>query len=285
MKKLAILTDSTCDLTNEIIEQNDIHLLPLYVTFGDKTYLDRVEINTTELYKTVVETHTLPKTSAASPADFIKVFENLFEEYEEILYMGISGSMSSTLNNANQARMILDAEDKVFILDSKNLSTGIALSLLKACKYRDQGLSGSEVVERVSKIVPQVRSQFAIEKMDYLHKGGRCSGVAAIFGRILKIKPIIVVREGKMTVGKKPRGKMKVALEGLLDYVREDINVIDKDAIFITHTEALSACEYLKEKLTELVPDAKIYITEAGCVISSHCGPGTIGILYIKNEE
>ena len=285
MKKLAILTDSTCDLTESLIKSNNIYVLPLYVNFGEKTYLDKVEIEPRRLYEMVDELGELPKTSAASPADFIKIYEELLKEYEEILYMGISGSMSSTLNNAYQASVILEMEDRIFVHDSWNLSTGIGLNVLKACKYRDQGLSGAQVLEKIKEFTPLVRSQFAIEKMDYLHKGGRCSSIAAIFGKFLKIKPIITVREGKMGVGKKPRGKMKVALEALLDYIREDLQNLDTDCVFITHTEAFEAEEYLKEELSKLIPNIPVYVTYAGCVISSHCGPGTIGILYaLKNE-
>lgn len=284
MKRLAILTDSTCDLSDELLHEFGIHYIPLYVNFEDESYKDKKEIDTPTLYKMVEEKNMLPKTAAASPGDFMQIFTQLFEEYEEILYTGISGAMSSTLNNAYQAAVALEKEDKVFVIDSKNLSTGIGLILLKACSLRDKGFGGAEIEQELLKIIPNVKSQFAIETMDFLHKGGRCSALVHFFGKIFKIKPIIEVRDGKMGVGKKPRGKMHVALKGLLDYVKEDIDCIDSDAVFITHSEAPEYERYLRDELQALLPNQKIYSTKAGCVISSHCGKGTIGILYIRKE-
>lgn len=283
MKKIAILSDSTCDLGKELIQKYDIKILPLYVNFSDKSYKDGCDITAKELYEIVEDKDELPKTAAPSPNDFIKIFEELFLEYEEIFYTGISSYMSSTLQNAHLASQLMGKEDKVFLLDSKNLSTGIGLILLKAAKFRDEGLGGKVIIERLNKIVPAVRSQFAIETMTYLYKGGRCNSLVNFVGKVFKIKPIIVVRDGRMSVGKKPRGQMQNALNELLSYLRHDIDILDTDAIFITHSEAYESCKYLTNEVKKLVPNIPIYTTEAGCVISSHCGKGTIGILYIKD--
>lgn len=285
MKKIAIVTDSTCDLSEELIKKFDIYVIPLYVNFKFKSYKDGQDITTKELYSLVEQEKELPKTAATSPADFIALFTKLFVEYEEIFYTGISSQMSSTLQNALVASQMMEKENKVFLLDSKNLSTGIGLIVLKACKYRDQGLDGKAIIEKLTMLVPLVRSQFAIETMEYLYKGGRCNSLVNFIGRVFKIKPIILVRDGKMDVGKKPHGNMTKALDVLIDYIKTDIDNIDKDAIFITHSEAYDSCSYLQERLKELKIDIPLYVTNAGCVISSHCGKGTIGILYIKEHE
>lgn len=284
MKKIAIVTDSTCDLSEELIQKFEIYKVPLYVNFKDESYRDGIDITTEALYELVDKNGVLPKTSATTPADFIKLFESLFNDYEEIFYTGISAQMSSTLQNAHIAAKMIEKEDKIFLLDSGNLSTGIGLILLKAAKYRDQGLDGEEILKRLENIKPLVRSQFMIETMTYLYKGGRCNSLEHFFGKVFKIKPIIVVRDGKMSVGKKPHGKTEKGLDALLDYISKDKEHVDKDAIFITHSLAPKAVSYLKSRLEVIVPNIPIYITEAGCVISSHCGAGTIGVLYIKEE-
>lgn len=280
MNKVAIVTDSTCDLNKDFIEENEIKVMPLYVNFGDVSYKDGVEINVPELYKKVEELKELPKTSAASVGDFMNVFNELLEQGYDIIYTGISASMSSTFQNARLA-----AEDeldkRIFVVDSKNLSTGIGLILMKMVKFRNEGLSAKEIYDRILEIVPKVRSQFAIERMEYLYKGGRCSALTALFGTILNIKPIIVVREGKMSVGKKPMGKMKRALDAMLDMLDKDKDNVDLDCIMITHSEANKSALYLQEELEKRYDKSIINQTNAGCVISSHCGAGTIGILYV----
>lgn len=285
MKRVAIVSDSTCDLSKELIEANDIYIIPLYVNFKNKSFKDGVDIGPRILYNLVEEEGELPKTAAASPQDFSNVFGKLLAEYEEVFYTGISSKMSSTLQNAILARNLLEAEDRIFLLDSMNLSTGIGLLLLKACKFRDAGMGGAEILERLSKIVPQVRSQFVIPTLDYLYKGGRCNALSHFFGKVFKIKPVIVVRNGTMDVGKKPRGNMHYALDKMLEYLAEDLKDIDRDCIFITDSIAPDSNAYLTAKVKEMVGDIPIHFTTAGCVISSHCGEGTIGVLYIKKVE
>ena len=194
--------------------------------------------------------------------------------------------MSSTYNNAVLAANEI-GNDKVFVVDSKNLSTGIGLTVLKACRDRDKGLSAKEIVENMKYNIDRVKAQFAIERMDYLHKGGRCSGIARFAATLLRIKPIIFVRDGSMTVGKKPLGKIKVALDVMLKMLEEDKNNnnVDPEFIFVTDAIAPESREYLIPKVKEMFPNTNVYSTIAGGVIASHCGPGTIGILYIcKNE-
>ena len=282
MNKVKIITDSTCDLSKDIIEARYIEVLPLYVNFSDESFKDGINISTEELYKLVEKKNELPKTAAIDIVSLTEAFKKWLDLGYDIIFTGISRQMSRTYENAIMAKDELES-DRIFIVDSKNLSTGIGLTVLEACDYRDKGLSAKEIVDEMEAITDKVKSQFAIETMDYLYKGGRCSGVAKLFGTLLKIKPIIFVREGKMTVGMKPIGKMKVALDKMINMFLEDYkngNVLKK-RVFITHSIAIESEKYIRERLEAEIMDMEIISTVAGCVISSHCGAGTIGILYI----
>lgn len=280
-----ILTDSTNDLPLDVIKKLDIEVIPLYVNFGNESLKDGVDIKTEELYKRVSSNGVLPKTAAITIGDFETVFKKYLDMGYELVYTGISGAMSSTLNNARIAIENLDAQDKAYAIDSKNLSTGIGLLLFKACKDRDLGLNAREIAANMEKNTDYVLSQFAIEQMEYLHKGGRCSGVARFAATVLRIKPIIEVRGGKMDVQAKPIGKIKVALDRMLKQLISDKDRLDKDHIIVTHSMADESAKYLLAKIKEEFNDVDILETNAGCVISSHCGPGTIGILYMVNSK
>jgi len=280
MNKVAIITDSTCDLSKEIIESRNIKVLPLYVRFGEDTYRDGIDITTDRLYELVEQKNEIPKTSAVSPGDFIEAFEPLIKDGYDIIYTGIGSSLSGTFQSAHIASLEFP-ENRIYLVDSKNLSTGIGLLVLKACDLRDRGLSASDIKDRLLEIVPKVRSQFAIKTLDYLHKGGRASGTAKLLGTMLRIKPIIQVRDGKMDVYTKTMGKMSRALDVMLtDYINLG-EQIDLDYVMITHSQAGKHVDYMSEIVNQKLKPNKLFVTEAGCVISSHCGPGTIGILYI----
>ena len=279
-----IITDSTNDLSKEIIEKLDIEVIPLSVNFKDASFLDGIDITTEELYKIVAEKKELPKTAAVPIGTFMEVFKKFIDEGYEIVYTGISSFMSRSYENAKMAVDELET-DKVHVVDSKNLSTGIGLLLLKACKARDNGLSAKEIASNMIKNTDLVLSQFAIETMEYLHKGGRCSSVAKIFGSILRIKPIIAVRDGKMHVAAKPLGKMQKALDMMIKQIEDDKDRLDLDHILVTHSLAFESRDYILPILKEKFPGVDIIDTVAGCVISSHCGKGTIGILYMVKEN
>ena len=266
----------------DLAKKYDVEVLPLYVNFTDESFKDGVNISTDELYKLVEKKNELPKTAAIDIVTLEETFKKWLDQGYDIIFTGISKSMSRTYENAVMAKDELEANN-IYIVDSKNLSTGIALTVLKACKYRDDGLSAKEIVDKMLEITDKVRAQFGIETMDYLYKGGRCSSVAKLFGTILKIKPIIFVRDGKMSVGMKPIGKMKVALDKMIDMFLTDYRNgnVDRDKVFITHSIAIESEKYIRERLEAEVKDMEIISTVAGCVISSHCGKGTIGILYI----
>lgn len=289
MHKIKIVSDSTCDLSKELLEQRNVYLFPLKVCFGTETYKDLIDITTPDLYKKYQETGIVPKTAAITIDEAVELFKKLTEDGSEVIYTGIGSSLSSSYQNAVIALNELDDDvrERVHVVDSGNLSTGIGLIVLKMCDLRDQGLSAKEIVEEVNKIVPCVRAQFAVKSLEFLHKGGRCSGTVKFFGTLLAIKLILRIFEGKIVVSDKI---MTRRFEKALDYqirdIEANINNVDTDYLFITHSEADEEAQYIYDHLPETVKNKfkNIFITRAGCVVSSHCGQGTIGILYIKDK-
>ena len=279
MGKVVIISDSTCDLSKKLIDENDVKIIPLYINFDEEVYKDGEEITSDKLYELVKEKKKMPKTSACSVGDFINVFKKYLEEGYEVFYTGIGSKLSSTYANAMLAKEDLDT-DKIQLSDSGNLSTGIGLLILKACKFAKEGKNAKQIKEEIDALVPKVRSKFVVESLEYLHKGGRCSGVARFFGTMARLKPVIIVENGKLDVLAKPIGKRK-GLKVMLDDIIANKESIHNDCVMVTHTYAEEDAAYLKEVLATEVPDAHVEETTAGCVISSHCGKGTIGILYI----
>ncbi len=285
MNKIKIIVDSTCDLEPEYLSKHEIEVIPLFVCFDDETFLDGEEIQVPQMYEKVATLGKLPKTAARNSEVFLEVFEKYLSQGYDILCITISHHFSSMYQSALLAQEECDKE-RVRVVDSLNLSTGIGLTILKAVRFRAEGLSLYEIADRLEKeIVPNVKAQFVVESLDYLHAGGRCASTAYFFGKILHIHPEIVVRDGKMSVYRKPRGKMIYAYDELLDMIRSDLDHVDLDCVFITHSIAPKGEQYLYQELSKIIPAEKIMVTRAGCVISSHCGPGTIGILYILKQK
>lgn len=283
MNKIKIIVDSTSDLTKEYLEENNISVIPLGVTFGDKVYHDGIDITVKDLYSYVEQNKTLPKTSAISVGEFITCFQKYIEEGYDIFYTGISSKMSSSYQNACLASENFE-KGRILIFDSLNLSTGIGLQVTRAVKLVKEGKNLAEINEELLKIRPLVRSQFLIETMDYLYKGGRCSGVAYFLASALYLKPIIRVVDGGMIVYKKPIGKTIKACNALLEIFKKDLPNMDTSLVMLTSTFADSSEKYLYNELLKYLPAENIMVTHAGAVISSHCGPGTIGILYIMKK-
>lgn len=274
MKKIIIITDNTCDLTQEIIEKEQLVVLQIKAYVGEKSVTDLTD---SELFKLVDSTHTLPKTAALNAIEFEEIFEKYSKE-GDVIYIGLGSGLSSTFSTAY---LVSQEFDNVYVIDSQNLSTGVGLLVLKACKYRAEGLTASEIKEKVETLVPQVRTQFAIDTLRYLHMGGRCSGMASFAGTMLNLKPIIKVIDNKLEVTKKPIG-FKKALKAMLEDVISRAENIDLDYISVTHCLAPEDAVYLKEELAKVFDKNIIIENRASVVISSHCGPRTIGILYIE---
>lgn len=283
--KVIIATDSTCDLGKELIEKYDIKVLPLHVNFGTKSYQDTVDITAGQMFEKIKETGDLPTTSAASPGEMMQFFKQFLDQGYDIVYTGISSQMSVTFNIANLAKKELGA-DNIYLVDSGNLSTGIGLLLLKAAYFRDQGFSASEIAKKVEDIVPRVKVQFVIDTLDNLYKGGRCNSVSYVFSKVLRVKPMIVVREKTMQVGAKFVGSITKAQRGMTNLFLKDFENIDKQFVFITHSFAPEGVTYIKSLIKDVSSQIEnLYVSEAGCVIGCHCGENCIGILYIMKDE
>lgn len=283
---IRIITDSTCDLSKELIEKYNIRVIPLHVSFpGDDTeYLDGVNINSEQLYDLATKLNVLPKTGAVNVVEFIKVFEEELAKGNEIFYVGIGSGLSSSYNNACIAREQFP-DSKIVVLDGQNLSTGTGLIVIKAARLVKEGKSLEEIKEICEKAVPLVSAKFCIDRLDYLYKGGRCSGMAMIAAHALKIHPVAKVINNKLVVYKKPRGKYENAVEVQIDEFMHDLDNIDKSCVFITHSGRMDGIEkQIYDKISPYLDKENLFITEAGCTISSHCGPKTIGILYILKK-
>ncbi len=283
---IRIFADSTCDLSDELIDKYNITIIPLSIILGDKAYRDKVEITPDEIYKWSDENNTTPKTSCPTIEQVIEKFKPVIDAGDEIIVFAISEDMSTTANVMRIAAEELDAEDKITVIDSMNLSTGIGLQVLKACELVEKQMDRAQIESEINRIIPFVRASFVVDTLTYLHRGGRCSATAAFFGNALKLKPKIVVENGKMDAANKYRGLAKKVILNYVKDMEEKIKTADPSRIFITH----SGCEQeiidsVYNYLKEMNYFKEIYITRAGGVISSHCGYGTLGVLFIEKDK
>ena len=280
-----IISDSTCDLSAELQNQYDVDILPLHIILGANDYEDGFGITPDELYCWSDASKQTPKTSACAVDEAMAMFEPYVSEGREIVCFSISESMSSTCNNMRLAAHKLEADDKVFVIDSASLSTGVGLLVIEAALMAQKGMSGKEIADAIELLKPRVRASFVVDTLTYLHRGGRCSGAAALVGSTLKLHPKIVVSEGRMSPAKKYRGRMSRAI---MDYVKDlenDLKAAKPDRVFITHSGcAQEDIDMVKQYLEGLGRFDEILITRAGGVISSHCGPGTLGVLFIAEK-
>ena len=280
--KIKLISDSTCDLSKELIEKYDIAILPLYVMIDDKMCRDGVDMTPEDIYDFVDRKGVLPSTSAGSIGDYTEIFTYWKEQgYDEIVHFSLSSDFSSTCANA-----CIAAEDVggVYVVDSRNLSTGQGLVVLHGADLLAQGKSAQEIAESCRAIAEKVEASFVVDSIDYLHKGGRCSAVAALGANLLSLKPCIEVEDGKMKSGKKYRGKIGMVIK---NYVRErlaDRDDIDSKRIFITHTKCdPQDVQNVRDIIEEVAPYfEEVLETTAGGTITTHCGPNTLGVLFVR---
>ena len=277
-----IISDSTCDLSQELLERYDIAVLPLQVTLGDESYEDGVNITVDEIYQWADENKTTPKTAAPAIETAASVLAPWLDAGNDLICFSVSESMSTSANVMRLAAKELKATDRVTVIDSQNLSTGGGLLVIEAAILAKEGKSAEEITAHVKALRPLVRASFVVDTLTYLHRGGRYSSVAALAGGMLKLHPKIVVAEGKMGVSKKYRGKMTRVLPEYVEDMKEELMNARTERVFITHSgcdENTIAAVY--GMLDELHHFREIHVTRAGGVISSHCGPGTLGVLFI----
>ena len=283
--KICISAESTIDLSKELLAQYEIDIIPFGVLLGEDAYLDG-DITPQDIFDYVDKNKILPRTSAINEFQYKEYFESKFANgYDVIIHFSLSSEISSSCTHAERAAGKLD---NVYIIDSRSLSTGIALQAIYARKLAEKGLAPQEIVEKVKARIPYVQASFVIQTLEYLHKGGRCSGLLRFGAAILRIKPQIIVSEGKMAPAKKYIGRKSQVVQQYCKDTLEQFANPDLSVAFVTHTLATPemvsvAIEALKNRGFKT-----IYETTAGATITSHCGPMTLGILFINdglNEE
>lgn len=279
---IIITSDSTTDLSKELCERYKITVMPLCITLGDKLYTDGVDITPDDIYAHHDRTGELPKTTATNVGDCLDFFSQFTSQGKTVIHFTISSEMSSTYNNACMAAEELG---NVYIIDTKNLSTGGGLLVITAAELLSQGLPVEEIVEKTRETVARVDTSFVIDNLEYLYKGGRCSAVAMLGANLLKLKPCIQVKNGKMDVAKKYRGRYADVLKQYVVDKIGDYSDIDLDRVFVTH----AGCDpQLVNDIVELVkktaPFKEVFLTRAGCTVSSHCGANTLGVLFIRKS-
>ncbi len=281
--RVIIASDSTSDLSRQLIIDNEIEILPLGVTLGDKNFTDGVDVSADDIYAHYEKTGQLPKTSAVNVAQFEEFFEKCVKDGNSVVLFTISASMSSTYNNA---RLAAEEFEDVQVVDTENLSTGGGLLVLKACKLAREGKSASEIAEICRATAPYVDASFVIDNLEFLHKGGRCSALERFGANLLQLKPCISVKGGAMGVGKKYRGKFGDVLKTYVADRIGDASDIETDEVFVTHAgcdmDIVNACV---EQVKSLGDFDNVYITRAGCTVSSHCGRNTLGVLFIRKTK
>ena len=284
-QKIKIIADSTCDLTPEMLRQWDVDILPLQILLGETAYGDDRSVTPDEIYTWADAHKTTPKTAAPTVATAVKLFKPYLEAGRDIVCLSISQSMSGSGNVMRLAAEELDAADRVTVIDSASLSTGVGLLVIEAAAKAQTGASAKEIEAHVLSLREKVRASFVVDTLTYLHRGGRCSGLAAMAGGVLKLHPLIAVSGGRMAPGKKYRGSMSRVIPAYVQEMEDELKKARPERVFITH----SGCEEeviqgVKNYLEGLNHFREILMTRAGSVISSHCGPGTLGVLFIAGE-
>ncbi len=279
---IRITSDSTCDL-NHLVEERNIGILPLQVNLDAQPYHDGIDITPQDIFDFVERTKILPKTSAPSIGDYEDFFAEQLKFGDEVIHFNISSKSSGSHNMAKQAAEGFGG--KVRVIDSRALSTGQGLLVLKACDMRDEGKSAAEIEEAINELRTRVNTSFVPDSLDYLHKGGRVSGMIKVVAGMFKIHPLIYMDDGQLVPGKKYKGRMDVLLKQYVQDLKDLYPNYDKSRCFITHSSAdENVVNVAKEKVKELFEFDEVIETVAGSIITSHCGKGTLGVLFVYNK-
>ena len=278
--RVKIISDSTCDLSPELIKEYNIGIVPLIVMKDGQEFLDGITINPSDIFAHVASGGSLCSTAARGVAVYQEEFAQYTKEYDGVIHINIGSDFSSSYQNACIAASDFD---NVRVIDSKNLSTGQGLVVLKACELAQTANDLDELKAQLDAFTSRVESSFVLDRLEYMVKGGRCSGAAALGANLLSLKPCIEVKDGKMVVVKKYRGHLEKCM---VSYVKDRLNNwdnVDDGTIFITHTDVSpESLESVRSSVAQLGHFSNVYETVAGCTVSCHCGPGTMGILFVR---
>lgn len=286
MDRIRLAADSTCDLSPDIIKEYNIKIFPLHVRMGEKEYSDGVDVTPEQIYMWSDETKQTPKTSAPAPMEAETIIEEMLLDAEEVICFTISQEMSSCFSILTNIAKMKGVSRRFHVVDSANLSTGIGLLVVDAAECIRRGMSTKDILGRIEEFKPRVRASFVVDTLVFLHRGGRCSGLAAMLGGKLRIHPSIAVDNGKMRPDKKYRGSLKKAVHDYAKDLEPRIKAAVPDRVFITHSGVdREIVEEVRMYLKSFNKFDEILETRAGCVVSSHCGPGTLGILFISMTD
>ena len=278
--KIKISSDSTCDLSKEYVEAHNVGILPLVVVKDGESFRDGVDITPEVIFAHVNDGGALCSTSAANVNDYMELFEEYKKEYDAVIHINIGSGFSSSHQNA---RLAAEDFENVYVVDSMNLSTGHGLVVVEAVKMAEAGMEPEKIYEALNDLAPRVEASFVLDRLDYMVKGGRCSAVAALGASLLQLKPCIEVVDGKMGVCKKYRGSYEKALGNYVKDRLKDREDIEMERIFVTHTETpQEVVESVKATVKEYKNFEIMEETVAGCTVSCHCGPNTLGVLFIR---
>ncbi len=286
MRKIILTCDSTCDLGDELVAKLGVTLYPFHIILKDQSYKDNIDITPDDLYKAYWEEKELPKTAAVSIGEFTEFFQKFVDDGCDVVHVTIGSGISSSPNNCKLAAEQFNGH--VFVVDSRSLSTGSGMLVLEAAKRIEAGMEAKQVAEEIAALVPKTNVSFILDTLDFLHAGGRCSAVAKLGANLLSLKPQILVLNdaencGKMTVGKKYRGKLdKVLAQYAKETLENHLDDLVLDTIFITHSGiSQERIDLVKKVVQDTANFKNIYVTKASCTISSHCGPNTLGLLFM----
>ena len=277
--KIAVSTESTLDLPKELCKKYDINVIPFTVLLGEKSGYDG-DITPEQIFEFVDKTGVLPRTSAVNEYQYDKYFSKLLRNYDAVIHISLSSGISSSCSNAIHAASIMK---NVYVIDSQSLSTGIALLAIYARKLADKGLEPEEIYKKVTARVPSVQASFVINSLNYLYKGGRCSGLSRFSAAVFRIKPQIILKDGKMIPQKKYHGRSEACVAQYCKDTLEQYHNPDKSIAFVTHSHATPEMAKIAIDALKKAGFKEIYETIAQATITSHCGPKTLGILYIND--
>ncbi len=277
-----LCADSTCDLSPELIQAHRVQLYPFHVVLGGETYLDGVDLTTADIVRVYNEQKILPTTAAINVQEYIDFFSPFVEQGCDVIHISLGSGISSSHQNACLAAA--EFEGRVFAINSGNLSTGSGHLVLEAAARIEAGMPAAQIADELRSITGKVSASFVLDTLEFLYKGGRCSALAMMGANLLKLKPSIRVNneDSTMSVGKKYRGSLEKALE---DYIRDELQGRDDirtDKVFVTHSPMDQALvDKVVEQVKSYLPFENVYVTNAGCTITTHCGPNCLGVLYM----
>ena len=284
-RPVCITYDSTCDLTPQLLERFHIRTVPLTIQSGERVFPDDGSYTAAALYADYRRDGTLPRTAAVNPEEFCEFFAPLLQEGYDIVHIDISSELSCTCQNALLAAQELSELGEVHVVDSRQLSTGGGLLALQGAKLRDSGMAAADIARELRRLAPLSDTSFVLDTLEYMWKGGRCSGVTALGANVLKLKPCLEMRDGRLVVCKKYRGAMDKVYRQYITERLADKPVVE-DWAFITHSGEVpeETLRELTDLVRELAPFREVFVTQAGCTVSSHCGPGTLGVLFLRQS-